>query len=212
MAGVGDEVGPHAVDAPGFALVLEHHDEEPGAAADRRDRHPVDALDRHALDIIDHLGGGGSRQHALDRRLHLRRAELHQQRQARRDGAEGDRAASLTWTAVPAASKMMSGSLTAAARLCADRPSSLPPSARRGAVGLALASRAAGCEQGGDEEKQDGAGGDRRRNAGGKADRKHGSRAGGEHPAILRQPPRCKAQEPARLFFPSGVGHRLPIA
>ena len=83
---------------------------------------------------------------------------------------------------------------------------------RRGAVGLALASRAAGREQGGDEEEQDGADSDRRRNAGGKADRKHGSRAGGEHPAVLSQPPRCKAQEPARPFFPSGLGHRLPIA
>ena len=125
---------------------------------------------------------------------------------------KADRAASLTWTAVPAASKMISGSLTAAARLCADRPSSLPPSAAAGAIGLALASRAARREQGDDEQEKNGRSRDRRRYAGGEADRQHGSRTGGKHPAILRQPPRCKAQEPARLFFPSGLGHRLPIA
>ncbi len=89
MAGIGDEVGPHAVDAAGLALVLEHDDEEPGAAADRRDGHLVDPLDGDALDIVDHLEVLAPRAHALDRRLDFRGAELHHQRQAWREGAEG---------------------------------------------------------------------------------------------------------------------------
>ena len=81
----------------------------------------------------------------------------------------------------------------------------------RGTVRLALAARAAGRQHGYDDEKEDGDSRRGHRGAGGKADREHGNRACRQHPAMLCQPPSDEAQEPARLLFPSGIGHRLPI-
>ena len=155
VAGVGDEVGAHAVDAPRLALVLEDDDEKPGAPADGRGGDLVDALDGNALDIVDDLGRCGARTDALDRRLHLGRAEFQQQRHAGPERAEGraGRVVGVDGAArrveddqriVDGGGEVLGGQ--------AVEPAASSPAA---AIGLALAARTPRGERGHEEQQKD---------------------------------------------------------
>ena len=131
-------------------------DEQPGAAADRRDGDPVDALDRHALDIVDD---------ARTRRCPCARARSPTASPGR--GTSSAATGPALWRRRPtrgivdvdgSACRVEDDQRIADGCRKALRRQAVQPAAvgRRGAVGLALASRAARREKRDDEEEKDG--------------------------------------------------------
>ena len=88
VAGIGDEIGAHTVDAARLALIAKDEHEQPGSGSDRGGGDAEHAFDRHPFGIVDGAPSSG-RDHLPDEVLHFRCPEPQLQDHAADDAAEG---------------------------------------------------------------------------------------------------------------------------
>ena len=97
-----------------------------------------------------------------------------------------------------------------AARRQAFQPTAV---GRRSLAGMAQPARAGRREERRrGKERPNSSSHDSRRSSGHGGNAKYRRHARPEHPAVVRKAPGGEAEQPSRLFLPSGIGHRLPIA